>query len=242
MKLLKTLKLALTPRRYEYNAENLHPNARKFLELFDAGDISAAEQLYYVETPIERIYLLEAISDMVAQDDFYDNWFNQSNGPPLSCLVRGALLTKRASILDDPDLGQDAASYLIRVLMGLNAEWAQIDEVLAIMRSRPEPHLMGELNYLIASCEKWLGSHEKMYQSAHNAIEAYPEHPEIGALQAVAHWERLLYYDFFNNDEAGSLAYRQNSCFCGRKIIYRDRPLSRIIYLRVFFANLMKQT
>ena len=243
MLLFNKIKTALMPKLYTYDPEKLHPKARLFLGLCNAGHYQDASHLFYAETTHERTYLLEAVSDMVAQDDFYDEWFDNSNGPPLSCLLRGYLLAQRAwhyrgygrgeevsdenanlmyetlkkaynsllPIISDQEIGQDACAKLIRVLMGVNAEWEQIDEVLTSLRGYETPHLFGELNYLIASCEKWLGNHDKMYRCAHDACELYPNDPTITALHAVTHWERQLYYDIFDKNEREGNEYRNNA-------------------------------
>ncbi|MEP1230750.1 MAG: hypothetical protein ABJG88_08750 [Litorimonas sp.] len=259
MSLFKKIKTALTPKLYAYDPEHLHPKARNFLELCNSAQYQDASDLFYAEPRNERTYLLEAVNAMVEQDDFYDAWFNNSNGPPLSCLLRGSLLTQRAwhyrgygrgeevsdanvdlmhqclnkaynslvPILRGEHLGQDSCAKIIRVLMGLNAEWEQIDEALAILRSFGGPHLLGEMNYLIASCEKWLGSHDKMYQSAHDACELYPNNPDITALYATAHWERQLHYDVFEKNETDAEAFRNNPDIL-TDMTYRSKHLLKL--------------
>lgn len=242
MSFLAKLKTALIPKRYGYYPNNLHSKAPMFLDLVNSGNFKGAQTLFYTECAAEQSYLVEAASDLVIQDDFYDDWFDGSNGPPLACLFRGAFLTQRAwqyrgwgrgedvknenakmmfltlekarnslePILGNPDLGQYAAGILIRVLMGLSADWEEIDEMLLALRSYPQPHLPGEINYLVASCEKWLGSHEKMHAFANETAIEFADFPEIGGLCALAHWERQLYFDNFDEDEQGGTAYANN--------------------------------
>ena len=112
-------------------------------------------------------------------------------------------------IIDDVLLGQEACARLIRSLMGVSegGGWAEIDSVHGHMRSFGDGHLLGEVNYLLASCEKWLGSHEKMFFQARETVKDFKTNPNMGALVAVAHWEKHMHIERFEEDEVAASAY-----------------------------------
>jgi len=93
--------------------------------------------------------------------------------------------------------------------MGLSAEWEDIDKAHAQMRSTGEPNFSGETNYLIASCEKWLGSHAKMLEFAQNAY-ATSLHPSLAGLIAEAHFEKYFYLLVFEDEEDKADAYLED--------------------------------
>jgi len=119
-------------------------------------------------------------------------------------------LDSTVRILEHDAFGSEASARTIRTLMGLRDEWDELDEVHDVMRGFDKPNFFGELNYLIASCEKWLGSHEKMFDFARSTTRAFPDHPAFGALVAAAHWERHMHYERFEENEELAATYLTN--------------------------------
>jgi len=210
-------------------------------------------------SPAQISLLVEAVSSVIVQDELLDEWFDNSNGPALACLLRGAILLKRAwvyrgwgrghevsedsfermykalgtslrsltPIMDDSIYGSEACARLIRVHKGLSADWDDIDAVHTQMRSFENCNMIGEVHYLIASCEKWLGSHDKMFKFAINSAAQYPEYPELGALVAAAHFDRHMYWDRFDENHEEAIRYRADPNILEEIIEFRDKLLSQ---------------
>jgi len=208
--------------------------------------------------PAQISLLVEAVSSVIVQDDLLDDWFNNSNGPSVACLLRGAILLKRAwvyrgwgrgfevtedriekmyealgrslrsltPIMDDPDYGSEACARLIRVHKGLSANWEDIDAIHQQMRSFGHCNMIGEVHYLIASCEKWLGSHDKMFEFAIETATNHPEFPELGALVAAAHFERHMYWNIFDDMPEQAKQYRTDKDNIDQITEFRDRLLT----------------
>ena len=140
----------------------------------------------------------------------------------------GALRTALSSltpVIDDPVYGSEACARLIKVYMGLNATWEELDPLLEKMWSYENINLMGEVYYLIASCEKWLGSHDKMFRFAESRAAQASQHPELGALMAAAHFERHMYWERFDENQAEADAYKNNIIYKEDLIDFRDKLL-----------------
>jgi hypothetical protein len=248
----------LTPKRYGYYPENLHRQALPFLAHLNAGDLKSALSLFQQVTPEGRPYLVEALSDLVTEDDFYDKWFDNSNGPEEICLLRGALLLVRAwhyrgwgrgedvdqaagekmhetlkaaessllPLLELPDYGQNAAARLIRISMGLEEPIEQTQIYLKRLREFERPHMFGEHNYMVAVCKKWSGSHQEMFEFARATIKHYDQHPHMGGLIALAHFERQLFFDNFDEDKIGGEAYRADKTVLNEVLVQSERLLA----------------
>ena len=113
-------------------------------------------------------------------------------------------------LLKHPFLGQEACAQAINVLMGLNGNWNDISYVHGQMRTNTGWHFRGELNFLLASCEKWLGSHDAMFAHARQTAEAASQAPQISALIAAAHFERHMYHKRFDENIAAAKTYQKN--------------------------------
>lgn len=239
MSLLSNLKSKLF-QTHKYSSAGLYPDVAAFSQHINARNYGAAEALFNSASKIERSYFIEAVSDMFADDHVFDDWvetesaiaklFQGAHLTKRAWYYRGGgkgedvgenagdmmqnLLGKAHNILvpiaADEELGQEAAAKLIRISMGLGDNLSEIANMHKMLRQFDRPHFFGELNYLIASCKKWGGSHDAMFGAAQSAIDCYSEHPEMGGLMAAAHWERHLYYTGFDRDEAAGAAYLKN--------------------------------
>lgn len=129
-------------------------------------------------------------------------------------------------ILDHPQYGSEACARMINVYKGLQEEWEDIDEILKQMWSFGEINLTGEIHYLIACCEKWFGSHRKMFRFAEKRIAAHPEHPELGALMAAAHYERHMFAERFDENQMEADKYRENPNHLNEITQLRDKLLA----------------
>ncbi len=103
----------------------------------------------------------------------------------------------------------EVISRMIRVLMGLQATWEDIDWGLSQLDSYEKPNLYGYLNYLIASCEKWHGSHDKMFEFAKQYSSKNIGYGYMLALIPSAHIERWLYMSWWENIPAQADTYFQ---------------------------------
>ena len=110
-----------------------------------------------------------------------------------------------AAMNTNPDI-IEAPARAIRTLMGLSAEWDDIDAMHARLKATGQPSFFGEVSYLIASCEKWLGSHDKMFEFARNTY-AGANHPSYAGLIAEAHFEKHMYLRWIDDDADGAAAY-----------------------------------
>lgn len=239
MALLGKLVSRILPQKYAYAPFNISLHIRPFNDLLRSGDTEGAVNFYKSLSASERTLLVEAASEAISSDDFFDDWYDAGNGPPLAGLLRGALLVKRAwfyrgggrgkdvseqqwqnmegalvkavnslkPLLGDPAYGTEANARCIRAAKGLGLSWDELDTLLENMRQDGKLHLYGEIDYLVASCEKWLGSHDKMFEHAFAVAARYPHSPEAGAMMAAAHFERLLYYAAFDQDGAKAESY-----------------------------------
>ncbi|VAV91147.1 hypothetical protein MNBD_ALPHA06-1382 [hydrothermal vent metagenome] len=242
------------PTAYRRNALFLHPLVREFYQLLEEDNKSNALELFNSLEPSSQCLLVEALSELIPDDTFFDAFFDNGNGPSMACLLRGSLLLKRAwvyrgrgcgreisstnydnmqtalikayqsfdFILEDPSLGQEACARSIRVLMGLSdGTRKEIHAVHAQMRTTPRPHLLGEINYHLACCEKWGGSHEEMFLHARKTSRNSDTDPQMGALMAAAYWEKHMFIERFDEDEEQAAAYRSNQA-----MIYEVQTLS----------------
>jgi len=256
--IIGTILSKILPVSYEYIPLFIHGHAPEFYRLLNCDDKSEAIELFNKLPPSSRCLLIESVSDTIQQDDFFDVFFDNSNGPALACLLRGALLLKRAwiyrgygrgeelsedqvdnmvnalknsirsfePIMDDAFVGQEACARAIRTLMGLSDSWEEIDFVYGKMHVFPGEHMLGELNYLVASCEKWLGSHDKMFAHARTRVSAASKNPEMGALLAAAYWERHMFIERFEEDDAKALAFRSNAAIISEVKALADKLLA----------------
>ncbi len=137
----------------------------------------------------------------------------------------------------------EAPARSIRALMGLSADWDDIDKVYEKMKCTGETNFAGELNYLVASCEKWLGSHEKMFDFARKTF-AQENHPSHAGLIAEAHHEMHLYLDRFSEDLDVAESYFENDAVqleiddASKAIIDRcaELPLYETVEAHGYFA------
>jgi len=254
---MRKLLRKLFPIEYFANPGALHPYVLPVVRSLQAKDYDAVLKAFDGLSPGEITLLNEGISELIVQDDLLDDWFNESNGPALACLLRGTLLLKRAwvyrgwgrgsevsedsfkqmyaaldraqksmiPIMDDPVYGSEACARLIKVCKGLSANWEDLDFLLKKMWSFGHINMIGEVYYLIASCEKWLGSHEKMYRFAEDRAKLASKHPELGALVAAAHFERHMYWERFDEDQAKADAFKANVMYIEDIINFRDKLL-----------------
>jgi hypothetical protein len=73
---------------------------------------------------------------------------------------------------------------------------------------RRSPELLPAASLVLQGlAEKWGGSHAQMFDFARSRSEAAPDGSPMHALVAMAHIERWLYYDGFDDDEEGADAY-----------------------------------
>ncbi|MCA9280773.1 MAG: DUF4034 domain-containing protein [Phycisphaerales bacterium] len=106
---------------------------------------------------------------------------------------------------------QDAepVAWLIPCAMGLpfedNAEEAKNRHLGAMQRC--PGHTKACRSILTAMCEKWLGSHERMFACANYVISITPEGHPARSVILQAHIERALYMESWENDEEGAKAY-----------------------------------
>ena len=113
-------------------------------------------------------------------------------------------------LLEHPFLGQEACAQAINVLMGLNGNLNDITYVHVQMRANTGWHFRGELNLLLASCEKWLGSHDAMFTHARQTADTASQAPQMSALIAAAHFERHMYRKRFDENASAAKAYQEN--------------------------------
>ena len=254
MPLLKRIISRILPEKYAYNPRNISLHFHQFNQHLSQNDLGGAIQFYETLSSGEQTLLVEAVSEIVQDDTFFDAWFDDGNGPPLSALLRGAVLVKRAwfhrgggrgedvtqdkwqkmeaaldqaieslkSILYDPVYGREANARCIRAAKGLGLSWDQLDILLENIRSNQKHHVFGEIDYLVASCKKWLGSDEKMFEHAFSAMAEYPGSAAMGCLLAAAHFERLFYIDHFEGDAALAAQYQSD-----QKILSEIRAASQ---------------
>jgi hypothetical protein len=137
----------------------------------------------------------------------------------------------------------EAPARAIRTLMGLSAEWEDIDEMYARLRATGEPNFCGEINYLIASCEKWLGSHDKMFEFARRTY-SNDAHPSFAGLIAEAHQERHLYISRWDDDDDAAETYLSSESVHAELTAAsqyllahtQDRPIFETIEAHNYFA------
>lgn len=247
MALFGKLVSRILPQKYTYVPFNISLHIRPFNDLLRSGDTKGAITFYESLSATEQTLLIEATSEAISSDDFFDDWYDGGNGPALSGLLRGALLIKRAwfhrgsgrgkdvseagwkgmenalrqaieslkPILHNPIYGCEANARCIRAAKGLGLSWDQLNILLENMRQGGKLHLDGELDYLVACCEKWLGSHDKMFEHAFSVVARYPHSPETGAVMAAAHFERLFYYAVFDQDVAKTESYMTDAKVLG---------------------------
>lgn len=238
----KRLISSILPEKRAFIPYNISLHFSAFNDLLRQGKTEDATAFYLKLAPAEQSLLIEAVSEVVQEDTFFDEWHDEGNGPALAGLLRGTLLTKRAwhyrgrarsedvseeawekmgSALDtaidtfkplfhDPIYGREASARCIRAAKGQDYDWDQIDFLHKNIRREGGHSLIGELDYLVASCEKWLGSHQKMFDHAFDTVGHYPLASEVGCLIAAAHWERLMFLERFDKDKKAAKAYASN--------------------------------
>ncbi len=270
----------LFPISYPYRPALLHPRVSNVVHHLLQQDHKEVTNLFDGLSSCEISLLNEGVSELVQQDDLLDSWFDDSNGPALSCLLRGTIMLKRAwyyrgwgrgedvsddrfgrmywaldmalnslaPIVDHPKYGSEACARLIKVQKGLDASWDDIDAVLNQMWSFENINLIGETNYLIASCEKWLGSHDKMFQFAKDRASYRSDHPELGALLAVAHYERHMYLERFDEDQTAADKYKSNPAIIDDLLSNRSHllettnsPKDSYVFAHNIFAGVLSE-
>ena len=117
----------------------------------------------------------------------------------------------------------EASALAIRALMGLGGDWSDIDSAYQRMRKPGEFNFTGEINYLVASCEKWHGSHEKMFAFSRRTY-ANNSHPAVAGLIAEAHHEKYMYLAAFEEDEDAAIAYLDDETV-GTELLEASRRL-----------------
>lgn len=254
MAFLSRLFSRILPEKYAYNPRNISEHLNPFNEHLRDNDREGAIKFYEALAPSEQTLLIEAVSEVVEDDAFFDEWHNSGDGPPLAALLRGALLVKRAwahrgsgrgeevseqswrlmenaldqaieslkPILYDPFYGREANARCVRAAMGLGLGWDQLNILLDNIRYGQKHHLFGEIDYLVSSCKKWLGSHEQMFEHAFSAMVDFPDSPTMGSLIAAAHFERLMYFERFDGDAASTSKYRGD-----KKVLSEIRSASK---------------
>ena len=143
-------------------------------------------------------------------------WFYRGGGGAESVTEEGwvkmreTLLEAQRSlspITDNPVYGSEACGRLINVHKGLSSDWIVIDDIFERMTHFGHINLIGEIYYLNASCEKWLGSHDKMFDFARKRAEV---DPELGALIAAAHYERHMFLERFDEEFEAADRYKKH--------------------------------
>lgn len=125
-----------------------------------------------------------------------------------------------SAITHNQTYGAEACARLINVHKGLSSEWIVIDDILKQMQSMGPVNLTGEIYYLNACCEKWLGSHDKMFAYARARAD---DHPLLGALVASAHYERHMYHERFDENLKKADQYRANPDVLNEIFDYQEK-------------------
>lgn len=239
MKFIDRMVARVVPDRYRMSHYAIHPGANDFLDLVEQEQYDDITASFLPLPASEKSLLVQAVSAIIEQDEYFDYWTTLKSGSALAHLMRGALLINRAAfyrggglgselseqavmqmlnalraaisslerVRGDAGLGQEAAAWMIRGTMTSDYDWDFRRKLLTELRTLPAPHLAGELRYLVASCEKWFGSHDEMFQHARNSLVHFKTNPEAGALIAAAHYERHMYYDRFDEKPEMARAY-----------------------------------
>jgi len=239
---LKRLMMRILPERFELSSFKVHPAIPHIWNDLQNGQIDTLIELYTGLDAANKTLVLEAITNIISEDSYFDKWQKHERCDKEIALSRATLLVKRAwfyrgagrasevnddafermfdlldisiellkPLLEHPFLGQEACAQAITVLMGLNENWDDINYVHETMRTNTGWHLRGELNFLLVSCEKWLGSHDAMFAHARNTIDQARHAPHMSALIAAAHFERYIYFERFDGNAAAAKAYKEN--------------------------------
>jgi len=240
MSIFQKLTSRILPYKRIFAPKSISLHFHPFSELLRQAETQQATTLYLQLEPAEQSLLVEAVSEVVQEDTFFDDWYDEGKGSKLAGLLRGALLTKRAwyyrgggrgsdvsedsanlmydaldraietlkPLLYDPIYAREANARCIRVAKGLGLSWDQFAILQANIRDDGDYNLVGELDYLVVSCEKWLGSHQQMFDHAFDAVATFSHAPEMGCLVTAAHWERHMYFERFEGDAQKAESYK----------------------------------
>lgn len=124
---------------------------------------------------------------------------------------------KRLAVAEQ-DLGEslelddrDPNTYAIMLITCKGLQLGLEEGLARFIRAKecgPE-HLAAHYNYLVLACEKWGGSHEKMYGFAHSVRDDAPDGSNLHSIICDAHYERCLYGTHFDEDPTYEQFFRR---------------------------------
>ncbi len=115
----------------------------------------------------------------------------------------GAVLERAAELAPDSAIPW---AWLITVAKGLGEpETGALH--FAEARRRDPQSWFAHAAMLSLRCEKWSGSHDAMFELAHEAARSAGPHSDLQMLIAVAHTERALFPRWIEQDPEGTRAY-----------------------------------
>lgn len=132
----------------------------------------------------------------------------------IHCLNEASNCLLEAS--DLPDANGHAYANLIAVGLGHSDELPVLLDHVFNMRAKDKaaglvPNLEGHRLYLNASCEKWLGSHDQMFEFARQYSSIDAGHGYMSCLLCHAHLQMWLYHKVFEQDDEAADSYFDQS-------------------------------
>ena len=86
----------IAPEIFEFNPYNLHPQVATAVAYCDGRQWRELGRLYESLDHFQTHLITEALSEIIKDDAFFDEWCEKSRGYNLPHLLRGSLLLKRA--------------------------------------------------------------------------------------------------------------------------------------------------
>jgi hypothetical protein len=101
-------------------------------------------------------------------------------------------------------------AFLITVDRGLSEDLEVAREHFGLATVRDPENFTAHEQMVTLLTEKWLGSHDQMFEFARAAAEKAPPGSDLGALVLLAHTERWGFFRLFENDDKGAEAYAKD--------------------------------